>query len=276
MIKLYGYSRNCSKLIPVKFWKFPAGECGLKIENPEDCCNRTKFSITVDFRGSDDLIYLLLLVDAIRNIENTDIELFVPYFPYARQDRVMNVGESHSLRVIADLIKLCNFKKIVSVDPHSGVLSALFGAGVFEFVDQSVYAKEKLSQYIGNGMTWVVSPDAGALKKIYKVAKELRLPVIEARKIRDVSTGDIVATKVESLGIKDPVDLLVVDDIIDGGKTFIELAKELKQVYNVRHLVLYASHGIFSKGLEVLDDYDAIYVYNNMSDHDLEAFNNRK
>jgi trehalose-6-phosphatase len=51
------------------------------------------------------------------------------------------------------------------------------------------------------------------------------------------------------------------------------LAKELKKVYNINRLVLAASHGIFSKGLDVLEDYDKIYVQNNMSDYDLEAFN---
>ena len=67
--------------------------------------------------------------------------------------------------------------------------------------------------------------------------------------------------------------MIVVDDIIDGGKTFIELAKELKKVYNINRLVLAASHGIFSKGLDVLEDYDKIYVQNNMSEYNLEAFN---
>jgi len=234
------------------------------------------FVVQVDFRSSNDLIDLLMLNNAIRNAHvcsNPDLVINIPYFPYARQDRVMTSGEALSLKVAVDLIKSCNPTRVVVADPHSDVLAAMFDPGQLVTIPQH----DTANIVFNSGLkTYLVSPDAGALKKIYKNAQKFCLPVIEANKVRDVTTGNIVATRVEDLGIDEPIQLVVWDDIIDGGKTFIELAKELKKVYNVSRLVLIATHGIFSKGLDVLDDYDAIYVYNNMSDYDLDAFNNRK
>ena len=264
--------------IDVKFWPFPDGERGCKIELEDESLlleEEHVFLIRVDFRSSDDLIDLLLLNNAIRNMfvlaSKIDLVVHIPYFPYARQDRVMSPGESLSLQVAVDLIKSCDPYAVIVHDPHSDVLAGMFKPGQLIVVPQEHLIDFDVSE---NVPTYLVSPDAGALKKIYKIAKKYNLPVIEASKIRDVSTGNIVGTKVENLGITDKVDLIVVDDIIDGGKTFIELAKELKKVYNINRLVLVASHGIFSKGLDVLEDYDMIYVQNNMSDYDLDAFNN--
>jgi ribose-phosphate pyrophosphokinase len=275
MVELYAYNRSFCEKVDVNFWNFPAGERGVKIVQPETCTNRTKFRLRVNFSSSDDLIDMMLLVDAIRNIENSKIELYIPYFPYARQDRVMQEGESHSLRVVANLIKSCNFSKIWVDDPHSDVLAGMFGSGDLEITEQYIYAKELLGGYAKNPNTYLVSPDAGALKKIYKVAKHLELPVIEANKVRDVSTGNIIRTKVDTLDTGEQVTLIVVDDIIDGGKTYIELAKVLKETYAIRELVLFATHGIFSKGVDVLACYDKIYVHNNMSEFNLTQFNTR-
>ena len=278
MITLFNRTEN--NPIEVKLWTFPGGERGCKIELEDESLlleEEHVFLIRVHFRSSDDLIDLLLLNNAIRNMfilaRKIDLVLHIPYFPYARQDRVMSPGESLSLQVVVDLIKSCDPHSVVVHDPHSDVLAGMFKPGQLIVVQQQHLIELDISESVP---TYLVSPDAGALKKIYKIAQKYELPVIEATKIRDVSTGNITGTKVENLGIADKVDLIVVDDIIDGGKTFIELAKELKKVYNINRLVLVASHGIFSKGLDVLEDYDMIYVQNNMSDYDLDAFNNRK
>lgn len=264
--------------INVNFWTFPGGERGCKIEPYKiPYGNEPRFRIDMKFKSSDDLIDLLLLNNALRNMyaeyDSIFLVLRILYFPYARQDRVMSVGESLSLQVAVDVVKQCNPNKVIVADPHSDVLFGMFNPGQLLIIPQhdliSIYTPTDPNTYL-------VSPDAGALKKIYKLASKYELPVIEAGKVRDVSTGNIVATRVQDIGVRDPVVLVVFDDIIDGGKTFIELAKELKSVYNVKRLVLCATHGIFSKGLDVLADYDQIYVYNNMSNYDLKGFNSRK
>jgi ribose-phosphate pyrophosphokinase len=260
--------------VPVKWWTFPGGERACKIEGLLD----SDVLVRVDFRGSDDVVDMMLIVNAIRSTYyDIEIDALIPYFPGARQDRVMTEGEPFALQVFAQTVKLCRFRHVEVWDPHSDVLGGLFEAGHVRIVPQwtfFAFIGEDKSQAKN---TYLVSPDAGALKKIYKLAQKTGLPVIEASKVRDGATGAVVATHVETnpraVGA---VRLCVVDDIIDGGRTFIELATALRQTYSVEHLSLLATHGLFSKGLEVLACYDEIIVINNMSNYDLRLFNNRK
>lgn len=258
----------------IETWKFPAGETGLQHSVHSHYDEPTKLKIVCNFESNDDLINLLLLNDALRESFGLQvpINLYIPYFPYARQDRSMCNGQSNSLRAIVNLIRSCKFNQVEVVDPHSDVLPALFGPGELKVISQldAIKGSHIIRDYINHKeKPYIVAPDAGALKKIYQISGYFGLPVIQASKNRDVVKGTVSGTVVQDLGISDPVNLLVVDDIIDGGRTFIELAKEIRKVYNVKRLGLWASHGIFSKGLEVLSDYDDIEVFNNMSKFEL-------
>lgn len=275
--------------IEIKLWKFPAGESGLRFEltyeqnNDMQTRHELAFQITLEFENNDDLFNLALLVDAIRSMfisPNVQILLECSYFPYARQDRVMVKGESLSLRVVANFIKSLNLDLIMVMDPHSDVLRGMFEPGRLFIIEQHdlVCNDTELNKIVKEPNTFLVSPDAGALKKIYKIAEQWSLPVIECGKIRDVTTGQIKGVRVDQLSIEGPATLIVVDDIIDGGRTFIELAKELRKTYQIKQLILVATHGIFSKGIQVLSDYDKIIAYNmpcGLYDQ-LEIFNSRK
>lgn len=280
-VKLFGSWIVDSRLIPIetKFFSFPAGERQASF-TPHPKFVIQQYEIKFDFRGSDDIVDLLLLVDAIRN-ENpqTPIHLKMKYVPFGRQDRVANIGESHSLRVFANLINSCGFETITVTDPHSDVTEALFPSGVL----QSIKQQRALIQTV-RLMTDVilVAPDGGSLKKIFACASELSrvtnqdVPVIRADKLRDTKTGGITGTY-----IANPVDctgkrLLIVDDICDGGRTFIELAKVLRSTEgtkNAESFDLYVTHGIFSKGLDALHSYiDTVFCYNVMNDGLVDVF----
>lgn len=179
-----------------------------------------------------------------------EINLFIPYFPAARQDRVMVPGEPLSVKVYADMINAMTLASVTIFDPHSEVTPALLNNCVtisnHEFIKQ-VIAK------IGNDVK-LISPDGGALKKIYKVSEFLGgAEVVECSKSRDVKTGKLSGFKVYSEDLAG-ADCLIVDDICDGGGTFIGLAEALK-AKNAGKLYLAISHGIFSKGFEVFDQY---------------------
>ena len=271
MITLETYTEGGLHPVEVSFWTFPAGERGCKIVGADKYVDKYAFKIsviTMQFKGSDDLIDLMLLTNAIRELRTgATIILVANYFPYARQDRVMTKGEAFSLKVIVDMIVACKFFKVEVLDPHSDVLSSLFPPGMLAVYTQAeLYSVSTNLPPHSKENTYLVAPDAGALKKTQELAVLLGLPVIEASKVRDPATGQITGTSVScSTQLPDaPIDLIVVDDIIDGGRTFIELAKVLKSQYNVSTLSLWATHGIFSKGREVLSDYDNICVINNM------------
>lgn len=275
MISLFGGN----KFLELKWWTFPAGERNVKIMDVHEIEKFKSFTIFCNYTGSNDLIDLLLLVNAIRNVSRTTrLRLVIPYFPAARQDRVMTPGEPFALQVMADLIKAGDFAEVETWDVHSDVLAGMFEPGVLQVKPQEELWKNHVNCMIEGKHLHLVSPDAGALKKIYKLAKLTNLPVIEAGKIRDVTTGAILRTHVERCDVPENSTFVVVDDICDGGRTFIELAAAIRSTYDERQvgrLVLCVTHGIFSNGLAPLQVFDQVLTVNNMSDHDLDAFNNR-
>lgn len=265
MVKLYGGN----EYIDLKWWKFPAGERGVKILDTTALHRYKYFTIEVNFTGSDDLMDMLLLVNACRNeYSKVSLRLCIKYFPYARQDRVMSEGEALAVQVPAQLVNLCNFSDIEVWDPHSSVVEALFPAGTLFIRPQAALLKPLVSPRISSN-TALVSPDAGASKKVYALAKLLGCPVIEASKSRDVNTGAITKTNIDFEAISVYNRLIVVDDICDGGKTFEELAKVIKTKF-MGTLGLAVTHGIFSKGMDTLNKYyDFIECANDMRNYNV-------
>jgi ribose-phosphate pyrophosphokinase len=245
---------------------FPGGESCIRVEVAGDELPKG-IAIQLDFESNSDLFDLALLVDAIRRVYDeritprAPIMLFLPYAPYARQDRVCNEGESLSIKVVADFINALNFESVCIVDPHSDVTSALFNNVVV--IPQETFAS-CMFQGLKRSNTIIVAPDAGASKKARKFAQAGGFAgLLQAEKVRDLSTGKILKTKinVDELGPPD-VDYLIVDDICDGGRTFTELAKVLRPT-TIGKIMLFVTHGIFSAGTEVFDNLiDEVYTAN--------------
>ena len=202
-------------------------------------------------QSADSLIQLLLTSELIERLHQDGRRtLVVPYFPYARQDRVMQAGEAFSLKSVARLINGLGFDRVITCDAHSDVTPALVDR--IEVVSQLdlVRAHEGIGRIIHSGVT-VVAPDAGASKKAFAVAQRFGLPLLTASKSRDVKTGAITRTEIYGESA-DGRNALIVDDICDGGRTFIELAKVLRQA-GAAKVYLYVTHGIFSQGLGVFE-----------------------
>lgn len=223
MLKLNGYE--------VGFFKFPAGEVGIKT-NSGDYLN----TIYADIKSSDEFMAMLLLADLVGSVQT----LIIPYIPYGRQDRACHAGEPFSLRVAARLINTICAKKVITIDPHSHVTNALINNLII--VDESDYlpAADKFD--------CIVSPDAGAAKKTEKYSAKLSLPIVQCLKERN-QFGEITRTTVhgEVIGKR----CLIVDDICDGGATFIAIADALRNG-GADYIHLHVSHGIFSKGINHL------------------------
>lgn len=262
MLKLYVLGKE----ILIKKSTFPAGETMLSIDDDRyhNCAEQIAGMIHLNFEGNSDIINLLMLTDAIRRFykQGIRLSLSMPYFPYARQDRVCNKGESLSVKVIADLINSQNYHRVIIADAHSEVTPALLNNCWNRNLDSCAGG---LLGYCGQSNTVLVSPDAGANKKVFEFAKQKGYnSVVRADKTRDVATGKITGTVVysEHIGNK---DFLIIDDICDGGFTFVQLAKELRPLTNGK-LYLYVTHGIFSKGYEELEKhFDKVFTVNLMN-----------
>ena len=251
------------EVIQFQSFIFSGGEPHIKI-NP-DFDTTQKITITHRLNSFNDLGLLCITVDALRRMDVKIIDLFIPYFPAARQDRVMITGESLSVKVYADIINGLQFNKVSVFDAHSEVTPALVNN--CEVIPNHTFIQEVL-KIIGQNVK-LISPDGGALKKIYKVSEFLGgIDVVECSKSRDVKTGRLSGFKVYEDDLNG-IDCLIVDDICDGGGTFVGLAEELKNK-NAGKLYLAVSHGIFNKGFEVLNCFDGIFTTNSVKDFEGE------
>ena len=234
---------------------FSGGEPYIKLATP---ILFNEVYVTHRIKSFNDFGVLLLAIDALKRSGVLNIHVCLPYFPGARQDRQMVNGEPLSVKVYADLLNTLQLKSVLIFDPHSDVTPAVVNNCR---VISNMSFIQKVVDDIDDDLT-LVSPDGGALKKVYKLSKFLGgMDVIECSKSRDVKTGAISGFKVYADNI-DQKSCLIVDDICHGGGTFIGLAKALKDK-GVAHLYLAVSHGIFSHGLEELNLYfDKIYCTN--------------
>ncbi len=242
------------KSIAFEAFTFNGGEPHIKIKehfghSSKDLLNQKQLEeilITTRIRSFNNLGFLLVATDALRRMGVAKISLLLPYFPAARQDRFMIKGEALTVKIYADIINAVNYKQVLILDPHSEVTPALLQR-------VQVLDNHKLvQQAVANEADFLlVSPDGGALKKVYQLAQFLDgQPVIECSKMRDVKTGQLSGFKVFADDLQGKTCVLV-DDICDGGGTFLGLAKALK-AKNAGKLILVVTHGIFSKGLEEL------------------------
>lgn len=199
--------------------------------------------------GQRDIIRLGLIKEALDNLGFKGVTLTLDYVPNARADRRFAAGESFSLKVTCNIINSFGFSKINITDPHSDVTPALLNnvevnTQVNIFNDYKSFIKEK--EYI------LVAPDLGAAKKTFDLAKKLgHTDYIQAVKIRDISTGQIVKCDVQYESSLEGKTVVMVDDIADGGASFIHLGKKLKEK-GASKVILFVTHGIFSKGLAPL------------------------
>ena len=241
------------KEIEFQSFIFSGGEPHIKIKPDFDVLET--ITITHRINSFNDFGMLILAVDALKRMGVKLINVFIPYFPGARQDRVMIAGEPLSVKVYADILNGLKLNKITVFDAHSEVTPALLDN--CEVISNHAFIAEVLKK-IGNDVK-LISPDGGALKKIYKVSEYLGgIDVVECSKSRDVKTGKLSGFKVYDDNLQG-MDCLIVDDICDGGGTFVGLAEELKNK-NAGKLYLAVSHGIFNKGFEAMNAFERIFT----------------
>ena len=227
-------------------FRFAGGEPHVKL--PADApVAGARVVVSQRARSWDDLGLLAVAVDALRRAGAVRVELVLPYFPGARQDRVMVPGEPLTVKVYADFVNALALDAVTIYDPHSSVAPALLDR--VRVVDNVGFAGAVLRQLPAE--TVLVAPDAGAQKKVYHVAAALGgRAVVEAGKRRDVRTGALSGFHVYADALAG-APCLVLDDICDGGGTFLGLAGALRDA-GAGDLYLAVSHGIFSRGLDAL------------------------
>jgi len=255
--------------IDYKISKFPDGQQTIDLL---DWARLDRYTdpvmITARLNSFKDVELLICAVQALRNIRPTcQISLYTPYFLGSRSDRKFQEGGVNYLKqVICPIINSLNFYSVVVLDPHSDVLEACLNN--YEKADNHILVKWALTDIDNKdgaqSRICLVSPDAGAYKKIFDVAKKFSIDkIITANKVRDMKTGNILRTEIPVLDQHDNIQYVIIDDICDGGRTFVELAKAIKEGRPTAKIYLVVTHGIFSAGYSQLGEYfERIYTTN--------------
>ncbi len=237
---------------------FPGGECHVTI-NPQWIKTDATF-VDAFLYSSDDIMRLFLTVDAVKRISpTTHVHLAIPYIPYGRQDKVFNAGEAHGISVFSYLISTLDIYDLSFLDAHSSATElSLAAAGVSVIGGRMPWVGEACEEIIKNMDTIIVCPDAGAFgraREVYKKkAKAGEYEILHFSKKRDLSSGKIKSIcPVNSVGFSTAgKNAIIIDDICDGGRTFIEISKTLKNDFGIVKTYLWVTHGIFSEGLDFL------------------------
>ena len=253
--------------IEYKVSKFPDGQQSLDIVRPLYLSNKI-VQIRSRLNSFQDLELIICANQALRNCGCTEIWLYVPYFLGARSDRRFTGGGVNYLKqVICPIINNQGFSKVEVLDPHSDVLEAcLNNFAKNDNTELARFALSKIDNKDGaQNRTAFISPDAGALKKIFDLAKTFGVEnVVTASKVRDIKTGNIVKTELPTMNLDGIEQFVIIDDICDGGRTFIELAKVIKQQTD-KPIYLIVTHGIFSAGFNELFEYfEGIFCTNSI------------
>lgn len=190
--------------------------------------------------------------------------LILPYVPGARQDRVNPTGDVlWTAASVATMIDDRRFKQVLILDPHSEVISRrIYNSVEYPLTEVGhrlvdVHVRADKPDWEG-----IIVPDKGAKARAQLFAKTLGLPIFYGGKTRDESTGRLSGFTLESLPVEG--HYLVVDDICDGGGTFVGLADKIREQGSTADL--YVTHGIFSKGTsELLKAYNTIYTTDSLA-----------
>lgn len=193
------------------------------------------------FENEGEFMVLAQLVALLGERERT---LYLPYVPYARQDKAVSNDSTFALRPFTILLNTLCFSSVRMLDPHSYESVLLIRNARPVYPTEAV--KDALTLCYAN---LVVYPDHGAEEKYATLWTEL--PYAVGQKVRDPESG--VITEYSLVGDVAGKNVLIIDDICDGGATFVLLTKALLSA-GADTVCLFVTHGIFSKGTKVLFD----------------------
>lgn len=206
---------------------------------PENVFKSLNVKIIWDFESEEELIHICQLCDLLNQTE-VKYELHIPYLPYARQDKRIENNATFALHTFTRILGVF-VNQIFSYDVHNP--DAINAINLINIMPST-----RISSIIEElNPTYILFPDEGAKKRYEKYVSG---NIIYAEKVRDQSTGRIVEIKIPN--IEDKSTILIIDDICDGGATFISLAEKIKEKSPNVSLALYVTHGIFSRGLNPL------------------------
>ena len=229
-----------NRLVNSNIRKFADGE--IYIEINENIRGNSIFLIqSVSSPANDNLMELLLSIDALKRSSAKNITAVIPYFGYARQDRKVVRRTSISAKLVSNLIAKAGADRVVTVDLHSGQIQGFFDIPVDNLFATPIFARHIKKKLKKNNII-CVAPDVGGTARARALGKLLNVDLAIVDKRRPAPGKSEVMNVIGNVKNK---TCILVDDIIDSGGTIVNAASELKK-RGAKDVHVYVTHGVLS------------------------------
>ena len=218
--------------------KFSDGEFAVSYE--ESIRGRDIFLVQSTFPNSDNLMELLLMIDAAKRASARTINAVIPYFGWARQDRKDKPRVSIGAKLVADLLSVAGVNRVITMDLHADQIQGFFDVPV-----DHLYASGVIMPYLKKlnlEELVIASPDVGGSKRANTYAKYLGCPLVLCNKTR--ARANVVAT-MQIIGEVEGKNVVIIDDMVDTAGT-ITKAADLMMASGAKSVRACASHCVMS------------------------------
>ena len=198
------------------------------------------FLIQSTFPNSDNLMELLLMIDAAKRASAKSIIAVIPYFGWARQDRKDNPRVAIGAKLVADLLSIAGINRLITMDLHADQIQGFFDVPVDHLYASAVFIDEIKNRNLPNLV--IATPDIGGSKRANTYAKYLKVPIVICYKHR-TKANEISEMRI--IGDVKGMNVILVDDIVDTAGT-ITKAAELMMVEGAASVRAIASHAVMS------------------------------
>ena len=228
------------KLVNSNIKRFADGE--IYVEINENIRGNSIFVIqSISTPANDNLMELLICIDALRRSSAKNITAVIPYFGYARQDRKVVPRTAISAKLVSNLITNAGAHRIVTVDLHAGQIQGFFDIPVDNLFSTPIFSKH-IKKYISNKNIICVAPDVGGVERARALGQKLNVGLAIVDKRRPAPGKSQFMNIIGNVKGK---NCLLVDDIIDSGGTIVNAAKALKEK-GAKDVYVYVTHGVLS------------------------------
>ena len=193
---------------------------------------------------NDNLMELLVMIDALRRASAGRITAVIPYFGYARQDRKAKPRDPISAKLVANMITAAGADRVLTMDLHAAQIQGFIDIPVDNLLGSPVFVDYFLRRYAAvHDDTIVVSPDVGSVSRARAFAQKLEMPMAIVDKRRQKANSSEVMNIIGD--VKDK-HVILLDDMVDTGGSLCHAAKALMEIGGAKSVAACASHGVLS------------------------------
>lgn len=198
---------------------------------------------STSFPVNDNLWELLIMIDACKRASANTVNIVLPYFGYSRQDRVAKSREPITAKLVANMLTKAGIDRVVTLDLHAVQVQGFFDIPVDNLFTVPLFAEHYSQLGLAGADTVVVSPKNSGIKRARSLAEYLDSPIA----IIDYAQDDSEREEGYVIGDVSGKKAILIDDILNTGKTFAEAAKILERA-GATDIYAVASHGLFAGG----------------------------